>query len=302
MTPSSIRVLFQIFVCALAISSEIAGASDLDAQVTHVKNFLCARSFCVKQDVTVAQEPSEGYYAYFHAHANRISLSPNLTDTETQLDLVHEFTHIYRHSFNNDEEVWLDEGLAKFMEYQYAGGVWPFLYEKKLRQNPELILGNDRKQGYGVEGIGYPSSFWMVLYLYNHFGGDKLIAKLMSSSKAGWANVESALADLRANGDIAEGPDLLTRDAIVRHFAIAVAVNDEFKAQFNLFSLDPRHEPLTSALPAPQSFDASAGVAIVYSKRYAPSRAREVYAVRDGIPSAVSGGAVPTADLFVFIF
>ncbi|HEX7673150.1 MAG TPA: hypothetical protein VF412_03215 [Bdellovibrio sp.] len=283
------RILFFITTFLLAVSSEAAHgtSSDLNSLIQDARSFLCAKSFCLTKPVTVVVENSDDYFAFYHAQQNKISLSPTLDAAETQLDLVHEFTHAYRHQFNTNEVAWLDEGLAKLMEYQY-GGVWPVSYQERLRHNPRIVLSNDRRVDFSRGGDGYPSSFWLMIYLYNHLGGEKFLKKVLESPFSGWDNIERAARELQASGDISEPVAFLKRDQILFAFSVALFLNDEFAMKYGLFSIDTHYEPLAQAAwNDSNNLAEKEKTTINYFKNFISTDGCETYSVRGHGASAV---------------
>ena len=242
------------------------------------------------------------------SHNNlKISISPLLTSSETQLTLVHEFVHAYREQFNQDEEVWLNEGLAKFIEYQYST-VWPVSYMERLRKKPIINLSSQVDDGmtnnYAPKGDGYPASFFLVQYLYNHFGHEKFLKKVLTSSKSGWNNVISAIQELIKSNFIAMPISFVSKENILRHFAVSLWMNDMYLAKYALFQLDQKYEPLAKLNIAkfpPISAPDKDAVKIQFSDKYQNSNAKNVYSILSYEPFVIKS-ADPNDKAIVFIY
>ncbi|MFZ4403978.1 MAG: hypothetical protein ACOYOK_07735 [Pseudobdellovibrionaceae bacterium] len=189
--------------------------------------------------------------------------------------MIHEYTHAYRHQYNAQEKLWLDEGLAKLTEYLYSKKIWPKTYGISLQNNAGFRIHNTMAD-YRLNGPGYQSSFWFVFYLYQHFGGDILYKKLLESPKSGWNSILKALEELH-NESIISVPFAITKANILRHFGLSLWMNDTSVAQQNLFFIHDAFTPLKNyakiALSSDflkslsQSLDSTETV-IFYSKRY----------------------------------
>lgn len=297
---------------AAAEPTHVSGA-ELDQFIVKAQRFVCARfgdsPNCLDGSVTVRiDDDTHGYLAYFHRASRKISLSSGLDSIALQLNLVHELTHAYRDQFYHQEETWLDEGLAKFMEYQYST-VWPVSYQEKIRKRPEFRLRNDEVD-YHLNGIGYTSSFFLVLYLYNRFGGDQLLEKLIESKRSGWENILAAITEIRRDGGIQIAQDLVSKPAILRHFALALWLNDPYLAKYALFTIDTQYEPLSKASIEPVEFGPMrlqpGDARIVFSRTpIKTTEAAEAYAIssKPHASTVISSlDKAEHADVFVYIF
>jgi hypothetical protein len=306
----------QIFSLCLIILTAVASIEatavqnipELQAQAEHAKKFLCSFGYCLEKTPPLVLEKVEGYLGYVDGTSSQVSISPDLDSGDTQLALVHEFTHVYRAQFNPREDLWLNEGLAKLMEYQYSG-VWPLLYIRRLRENPVLTLGpiydSEKKEvNYAANGMGYQSSFFMLLYLYNHYGQEKLISKLLRSPKSGWDNVITAIQELQHEGQLPMSAEVLTKESILRHFAVALWLNDNYSAKYGLFHLDSQYEPLSQVADLKLSAltpTAPGLVQIQFSRQFAATSAEEVYSLLSEQPFVIQS-AEPGDQPRVFIY
>lgn len=164
----------------------------------------------------------------------------HLDPIEEQLTLVHEYVHVFRKEHNTQEARWLEEGLAKFWEYKYSH-VWPQSYNLRFSKNPYFILTEDEAH-YGRNGDGYISSFFLITYLYQHFGGDHLIQKLMKSDRSGWDNITNSIQELIEAKLVSMPAELITKKSILRHLAVALWTNDPYSAKYALFFIDQNFE------------------------------------------------------------
>lgn len=264
----------------------VRSLAELRTHSQHAREFLCNQGYCLNDVPPIVLEEVAGYLGYVDRDLTRISISPRLDAGDTQLALVHELAHVYRAQFNLHEETWLNEGIAKFLEYRYSG-VWPVSYMTRLRRKGALTFGPlslEGKEGnYGPGGDGYPASFFLVLYLYNHFGQEKFLSKILRSSRVGWDNVLGAVRDLTAEGALDLSAGFATKGAILRHFAVALWLNDPYAAKYALFSVDPSYEPLakvSSLSLLPIVADAAPReMRIQFSKKFQASSAKEVYSI-----------------------
>lgn len=280
--PSLLLRLALPLAAALVVSFETANAAEpeLGLYSDKVQNFLCQKSFCLNQKVEVEVSNLPGYFGYYHSQSQKVTLVPGLNEVQIQLNLAHEFTHAYRAKYNPNEELWLNEGLAKLMEYLYSS-VWPVSYQSRLQQNPQILVNNEAAQ-FAPQGAGYASSFWLTLYLYKHYGGENFLKKVMRSHLSGWDNILHALSELKQEGLVSEPLELLTRPQIIRHFALAMLVNDAYEAKYSLFFMNQAYDPIDASKMgevANIEFPVQT-TGVIYSRRFQKNNADEVFAVR----------------------
>ncbi len=231
-----------LFVASQSKAADNLLQDDLNLYIEKAKNYLCQFGFCPPVNTKIQIQDSRGYLGFFHSRDNVITIAPQLESVATQLTLVHEFTHAYRHQFNAKEELWLDEGVAKFMEYKYSG-VWPVSYLEKIKKNPVITISNS-EIFFQPQGDGYAHAFLMMLYLHNRFGGFDFLQKIMNSKLSGWDNVITAAQELSREGKISIPIHLITKEKIIRHFAVALVCNNAFAAQYSLMFIDKSFEPI----------------------------------------------------------
>jgi hypothetical protein len=207
------------------------------------ESFLCQRSYCLRASPTLELDPMLSSLGYFHGPSNTLKLFPSNDNLQLQLTLVHEYTHAFRYQFNPDEEIWLDEGIANFMEYKYSG-VWPVSYQTALHAEHQIEWSNSALD-FGAQGKGYRGAFFFIAYLYNHFGGDRILRELLMSNLSGWENIASSLQKSLDSTRSTIEPQILSKSSLVRHFAVALWLNDPYSARYGLFQLDPSFEGLS---------------------------------------------------------
>lgn len=269
----------------------------LQEAAVKAQSFLCTQSFCLKSLPPIDVIEVNGYLGYVDGDYSRISISPALSDADSQLAIVHELTHVYRRQRAPDEEQWLNEGLAKFMEYKYST-VWPVSYITRLKKERALNFAD-----YQPNGGGYMSSFLLTLYLYNHFGQERLFTKLMNSQKTGWENVLSAIHELSEEGALKIPAEFISKEGILRHFAVSLWMNDRFAAKYALFYLDARYEALNTKPITQASIpltSADTGMGIQFTKWYPSMNAAEVFSIINESPFEIQA-ANPNDRPVIFI-
>ena len=142
---------------------------------------------------------------------------------------------------------------------------------------------------------GYPASFFLFLYLYNHFGQEKFLKKVLESKESGWANI---LAAAKSSNPSIES-EIITRNSILRHFAVSVWMNDMFSAKCALFFLDRNYEALrVSASIKPVS---KGSTVIQYGSKLEQSTAQEIYSIMSYSPFKIKT-AEPQDNALVSIY
>ncbi|MFL5814747.1 MAG: hypothetical protein ACJ763_14325 [Bdellovibrionia bacterium] len=168
------------------------------------------------------------------------------TKIRSQLDyqviLAHELTHVLRHMHQPNETYWLDEGLAKWMEWKYIGE-FPKQMVTTLNSSSVVRLLDEPLNCGESGGSDYASSYFFVLYLRNHLGGDAFIQLIGTSKDQGWDNIERSAQALKSIGVISVDQQLLNRQSLLEHFAFALAFNNPFIADYALFLLDLKYSP-----------------------------------------------------------
>lgn len=246
------RYLFA-FLCLIHFSayadklgdSTYPPSPDLEsAELVQAQKFLCEFKICINTPFAVKYKTGMKHVGYFQKNPPEIWIEKNLNTINKKLVLVHELSHVYRNSYNSKETRWLDEGLAKFWEYKFSNELWPVSYNTRFKKNPVLFLSNDEKH-YGKDGEGYISSFYFIIYLYDHFGGEALVQKLMMSELSGWDNITNAINELRHEGLVKIPPEFTTPFAIFKHLAVALWTNEAYAAKYGLFYLNLNFEPMS---------------------------------------------------------
>ncbi len=155
---------------------------------------------------------------------------------------------------------------------------------------PILLLVNEDRATefgrlYGRNGPGYVYSFLFMSYLYNRFGGEKLLRKLLESPRSGWDNVLDAIHELIGEGNLAIPATLINQASILRHFGAALWLNNAYIAKYSLFFIAPEYEPLGDEnSPRPKcngqsvsTFSPLNGESRIEFCKNPSTRAREVY-------------------------
>lgn len=161
---------------------------------------------------------------------------------------AHELTHLIRYRASQSDPLWLNEGIARQVEYLLAD-FWPnsLNHETDALKNkkvitPTLFELSDSANDYKVQGQGYANSFLFMHYLLGRYGDLKLWSELIRSEKSGWDAIESWLENLSSRGVINLDADLLKRRAIWRHFAFALMFNDPNIVRSGLFLVDYKYQ------------------------------------------------------------
>ena len=160
---------------------------------------------------------------------------------DLQVILAHELTHVFRHHFLAEEAYWLDEGLAKWMEWNYIGE-FPQEYLQEVHKAQYLPLQTEAFSCRG-DRLNYAVSYFFILYLYNHLGGISFLREVAQSPLMGWENIENSARRVKEKNLISIDDSYLNRHSFLRHFAVALKLNDPFRADFALLQLDARYKP-----------------------------------------------------------
>lgn len=233
----------------LILFCSFAQAMEKTPELEQARQFLCQFDICVTKDFNVKYKTNMEHRGYFKVESAEIWIDDSLTSVNKKLMFVHELVHAFRQTHTSQEARWLEEGLAKFWEYKYASDLWPVSYNLRFKKNPMFFLSDDEKF-YGREGDGYISSFFLVFYLYRHYGGMELINKMMRSKLSGWNNIIHAIQDIRNESLTPVPPELTTPLAILKHLSVALWANDPYEAKYGLFYMDQNFEsPLEAIQP-----------------------------------------------------
>ncbi len=153
---------------------------------------------------------------------------------------AHELTHLLRHQHNSYEKLWLDEGLAKLIEIQYLE-TWPVKLARELKDLKQISLSDD-PDDYSMDGAGYVSSYFFMLYLSHRLGERNFLKGLIESDLDGWDNIEKVSADLKMRNAISIPEKYLSRQELWMHFALALTTNDPGLAPYGLSLLDYNYQ------------------------------------------------------------
>ena len=105
--------------------------------------------------------------------------------------LAHEFAHLVNWFQNGGttDQRWLEEGMASFVEWGVYGTVHTIFVDGYLTNpNVSLSYANTREVYYGA-------AFMLMLYLYEHYGGQELIRGIIASDALGEQAINAALSN-----------------------------------------------------------------------------------------------------------
>ena len=119
-----------------------------------------------------------------------VDMNPADPDSiQTLGTIAHEFEHMIHWNQDPFEDVWLDEGLADLAIY-LNGYSHPESHVDSFLRAPETSLSDSFGQGLNEYGAAYLFS----LYLWEKYGGDATIKKLVSNESVGKEGIEETLA------------------------------------------------------------------------------------------------------------
>lgn len=168
----------------------------------------------------------------------KVRISSQLQTMESKLTLIHELIHVIRHQYNPHEVVWLDEGIAQFVEANYIL-LYPIDKNKRLNESKEIHLSSNFFD-YKPHSQAYSISYFFIKYLYSRFGGVDFLREVIKSPYSGWENVEKSLLQLKAKKRISVPDHFLNRQALWTHFIFAIVLNTNNYADYGLFSIDSK--------------------------------------------------------------
>ncbi len=104
--------------------------------------------------------------------------------------LAHEFAHLINWFQNGGtiDQRWLEEGIASFVEWAVYGTVHTIFVDGYL-SNPGASLASAN-----TRDVYYGAAFMLMLYLYEHYGGQELIRGIVKSDASGEHAINAALA------------------------------------------------------------------------------------------------------------
>lgn len=127
--------------------------------------------------------------------------------------IAHEFTHLMNWFQNggSSDETWLEEGIASFSEWKIYDYVH-WIYVANFFNNPSISLVSSSS-----EDISYGASFLFLLYLYEKYGGERIIKEIVAQDRRGIAAINFALKKL--------GYSVRFRD-VFNNWTVANLIND----------------------------------------------------------------------------
>jgi hypothetical protein len=127
--------------------------------------------------------------------------------------IAHEFTHLMNWFQNGGsvDETWLEEAVPSFAEWKIYDYVH-WIYVENFFNDPSTSLVSSNS-----EDISYGASFLFLLYLYEKYGGEKIIKEIVAQNMRGIAAINAALKKLGYNIRFSD---------VFNQWAIANLVND----------------------------------------------------------------------------
>lgn len=219
-----------------------------------------------------------------------------MSETELKINLVHEYAHRVRYKYNQNDVPWFSEGLAQLVEMSYTS--WPYLYSDNLLYKPEIKISNSQSE-YESNGRTYADSFYLLYYIYSHFGRDELLQKMMRSPLTGWDNILTSIAELQAQDKIYYKNIKINREYIIKHFAVALAVNDPYIAEYSLFYVHPAYNKIIDKQFISNGrlqTDSQNDFEIVYTKSRLSEKLESQYQLKYDIDSVTPFTIRPVSD------
>lgn len=231
--------------------------TDLENTYSKLLNWLQIKT--LPCPIKIIFKPLSGFHGFTPNSSrecnNLLYLDSGLMESvQIRVTMVHELIHIFRNQYNSHEEYWLNEGLAQLIESEFIG-IWPQDKFDALNKLNYIFL-SDKDIDFQPQGKGYAPAYFFMKYLYNRFGGLRLLRELITSPHSGWDNIESALIKLKQEKIISIPIEYLNRKSIWSHFALAILLNHPAYANYGLFLLDYNFQDIklkpTSLLPVNQ--------------------------------------------------
>lgn len=277
------RIFLKTFLTLVIHLTSVSSFADSTQNANEqVLQFLKDSGIQINQSAQIIKDENLKYHAFAKKDENVILLNPSLNEIQTKINLVHEYIHRYRYQIGANDEIWFSEGLAQMGEFIYSG--WPNNYNTIVKDKGYLLLSNDQDD-FKPNGYGYPSSFLLFHYLYKHFGGKAFLNQVIHSSKTGWENILESIEILKAKKIIKKDDFVVTKENIIRHFAVALGLNDSYSAKYGLFSTHFRldkagvvSDGIFSKINQPRP---AGSISIYYSDKYSNQCADcEIYAIK----------------------
>lgn len=299
------RLIFSLLFCYAPLVG--ATYSDLDIYVSRVRSYM-HRTLLLPEskqgrplDIRISDKISfDGFTRPYDpfAASDLVEIRPDLSSGDLQLALVHELAHVLRHSYNSDETSWLDEGIAKLIEVKYSG-VWAVRYQDRVHRSLVISLSANIRD-FSPGSYNYVSSYFFVQYLYNKFGGDHLLRRLVKSPQTGWNNILSSIHDLSKKGIVRIPIEYLNAQSIWRHFAASVYFNDAYMVPYSLFFLDSRYSAVQECA-AEITIGSADRESIYFGKQLISSNFDVVYGATKSPPKIEREDSTKTYDCLIGI-
>lgn len=126
---------------------------------------------------------------YYHQDIFVIDIN-YINPWQTTYILTHELQHLIRYHYHENESLWLDEGLAQFIDYYLNGFPIESLLELEHQFKKDCALDSCSRQ----MRSGYSDNFLFIYYLYKHYGGIDFIRTLITNNEQrGVENIQQAM-------------------------------------------------------------------------------------------------------------
>ncbi|WP_455141117.1 hypothetical protein [Candidatus Hodarchaeum mangrovi] len=159
--------------------------------------------------------------------------------------IAHEFQHLIHFGYDDDENLWLDEGASMFTEY--LANYEPFssgTYKTQFQNNPDVSLTYwDYNNIQGLVMANYAASYAFYRYLAEHYGGASIIKNIVQRTSNG---ITSVVQGLNALGYMVTFPE------VFRNWTIANFLDDRSIADGKY-----GYENLSLAMAIEQTFSIS---------------------------------------------
>jgi hypothetical protein len=148
-------------------------------------------------------EYPDGFTEYPSNECEVLYLNSNAThgpSTDYMLSVIaHEFEHMIHWKYDDDEDIWVDEGMAEFAMWLYGRPDQIAAFN----ENPDLPL--TEWGGMGEENYAhYIKAYLWSLYFFERYGGRDAVYAVVHESANSIAGYENVLDDLGCEEDVAD--------------------------------------------------------------------------------------------------
>jgi hypothetical protein len=195
--------------------------------------------------IEIQNHIQDDYCAFVPSENSRILIRRDcLQETTLAPVFFHELQHIAENYLRVKKDDWLNEGLSELLSYRlvhlYPALVWsniassgqtdPLIFS---RHDLHSLPADVRQSLYGTSNL-------FLTYLYQHFGGDEWLRKMILTPGNGQDVIETVLAK---NNSV--DPAVLKFNSLFLNFAVALNVNSPWGSENGMFALggyDPTPE------------------------------------------------------------